>query len=177
MASAESLGKSARGVGVLWNNQSVMNGSADASLGLLTFLSFGISVIAAVLAIDMYKLLRTGEFGKPWRLLIIASVMLVLLQVLKMAEVLNWRGIEEAHLAEIVQLCFAMTLAYAFYRQRKIFTSEFKTDRMTQNNDETLDYDASREVESWQPQLSDDELSDDPLDPHTEISVSSAAHR
>jgi hypothetical protein len=138
-----------------------MNGSADASLGLLSFLSFGVSVIAAVLAIDMYKLLRTGEFGKPWRLLIIASVMLVLLQVLKMVEVLNWRGFEEAHLAEIVQLCFVMTLAYAFYRQRKIFNSEFKANHAIQADDLELDDDASSEVEKWQPHIFDEEFPDE----------------
>jgi hypothetical protein len=154
-----------------------MNGSADASLGLLSFLSFGISVIAAVLAIDMYKLLRTGEFGKPWRLLIIASVMLVLLQVLKMVEVLNWRGFEEAHLGEIVQLCFVMTLAYAFYRQRKIFSSEFKADHAAQAGDLELDDDASPEVEKWQPQIFDEEFSDESSDIPSETSIGPTAHR
>jgi hypothetical protein len=140
----------------LWNNGSVMNGSAEASLGLLTFLSFGISIIAAVLAIDMYKLLRTGEFGRPWRLLIIASVMLVLLQVLKMAEVLNWQGFEEAHLAEIVELCFVMILAYAFYRQRKIFTSEYKAHSAAKTDDDLDDdlmEDEIVEPEEWQAEV------------------------
>jgi len=103
-----------------------MNGVNDAPLGLLSFLSFAFSVIAAVLAIDMYKLLRTGEFGKTWRLLITASVMLALLQVLRMAEILNFRPIVEAHLSEIVELCFVMSLAYAFYVQRKLFAHEPK---------------------------------------------------
>jgi hypothetical protein len=138
-----------------------MNGSTDTSLGLLTFLSFGFSVIASVLAIDMYKLLRTGEFGKPWRLLIIASVMLTLIQVLRMAEVLNWRGFDEARLAEIVQLCFVMTLAYAFFRQRKIFTSEFKANRATQADSEALEGDMPYEVEKWQPGNPDEEFHDE----------------
>ena len=134
-----------------------MNDSAETSLGLLTFLSFGISVIAAVLAIDMYKLLRTGESGKPWRFLIIASVMLVLLQVLRMAEVLNLRGFEEAHLGEIVELCFVMTLAYAFYRQRKIFTSAFKADRAPEIEDEKMDA-TVYEPEEWPSEISEDEF-------------------
>lgn len=104
-----------------------MNGVHDAPLGLLSFLSFAFSVIAAVLAIDMYKLLRTGEFGKTWRLLITASVMLALLQVLRMAEALRFRPIVEAHLSEIVELCFVMSLAYAFYLQRKLFGYEDKS--------------------------------------------------
>ena len=103
-----------------------MNGYQDAPLGLLSFLSFAFSVITAVLAIDMFKLLRTGGFGKTWRLLITASVMLVLLQVLRMAQVLNFRPVAEAHLAQIVELCFIMSLAYSFYLQRQLFTHEHK---------------------------------------------------
>jgi hypothetical protein len=64
-------------------------GESGAYLGLLSFLSFGFSVIAAVLAIDMYTLLRTGEMGKTWRVLIIASVMFALAQVIRMAELLT----------------------------------------------------------------------------------------
>lgn len=104
----------------------MMNGFQDAPLGLLSFLSFAFSVIAAVLAIDMYKLLRTGGFGKTWRLLITTSVMLVLLQVLRMAEILNFRPLAEAHLAEIVELCFIMSLAYAFYVQSRVFNHNQK---------------------------------------------------
>ena len=103
-----------------------MNGVQDAPLGLLSFLSFAFSIIAAVLAIDMYKLFRTGEFGKTWRLLIIASVMFALLQVLRMGEILNFRPLREAHLGEIVELCFVMSLAYAFYVQRKLYSSDNK---------------------------------------------------
>ena len=103
-----------------------MNGVDDAPLGLLSFLSFAFSIMAAASAIDMYKLLRTGEYGKTWRLLIIASVMLALLQVLRMAEVLNFRPVTEAHSAQIVELCFIMSLAYAFYVQRKVFSGEYK---------------------------------------------------
>ena len=118
-----------------------MNGVHDAPLGLLSFLSFVFSVIAAVSAIDMYKLLRTGEFGKTWRLLIIASVMLALLQVLRMAEVLNFRPVQEAHLAQIVELCFIMSLAYAFYLQRKLFSREPKRPAM-EDDENFLDDDA-----------------------------------
>ena len=113
-----------------------MNGYQDAPLGLLSFLSFAFSVIAAVLAIDMFKLLRTGGFGKTWRLLITASVMLVLLQVLRMAQVLNFRPVKEAHLAQIVELCFIMSLAYAFYVQRQVFNHEHKS---SLEDDETED--------------------------------------
>src|SRR5690242_7044005 len=101
--------------------------NSPSPLGLLSFLSFAFSVIAAVLAIDMYKLLRTGEFGKTWRLLITASVMFALLQVLRMAEIMNWRAIGEGQLAQVVELVFVISLAYAFYLQRRAFTHEHKT--------------------------------------------------
>ncbi len=96
-------------------------GESGAYLGLLSFLSFGFSVIAAVLAIDMYTLLRTGEMGKTWRVLIIASVMFALAQVIRMAELLNWR-MADYGLSQIVEMVFVLALSYAFFLQRQTFT-------------------------------------------------------
>ncbi len=96
-------------------------GDNGAYLGLLSFLSFGLSVIAAVLAIDMYTLLRTGEFGKSWRVMIIASVMFALVQALRMAEHLEWKFADYG-LSQIAELMFVMALAYAFFLQRQTFT-------------------------------------------------------
>ena len=98
-----------------------MQPDGEAYLGFLSFAAFIFSVIAAVLAIDMYTLLRTGEFGNTWRVLIIASVIYALLQALRLAESLNWR-IASHGLSQIVELMFALALAYAFYLQRKTFT-------------------------------------------------------
>jgi len=137
-----------------------MNGVEDAPLGLLSFLSFGFSVIAAVLAIDMYKLLRTGEFGKTWRLLIIASVMLTLLQVLRMAEILNFRPVTEAHLAQIVELCFVMSLAYAFYVQRKLFGHEPK--RAATEDEDSSEENLDENEEEDEDFLEDDLISESP---------------
>ncbi|HEX8237853.1 MAG TPA: hypothetical protein VF600_18075 [Abditibacteriaceae bacterium] len=99
----------------------MISGDSGAYLGLLSFLSFGFSVIAAVLAIDMYTLLRTGELGKTWRVLIIASVMFALAQVIRLAELLNWR-MADYGLSQIVELVFVLALAYAFFLQRQTFT-------------------------------------------------------
>jgi hypothetical protein len=107
-------------------------------LGLLSFLTFGLSIIAAVMAIDMYKLLRTGDFGKTWRLLIIASVMFALLQVVKLGEILNFRT-SGYHLSEIVELCFVMALAYAFYQQRRVFTGQSKKAHLDETDEEAED--------------------------------------
>lgn len=92
-------------------------------VGLLSFCSFVFSVIAAVLAIDLYALLRTGRSGATWRVLIIASVMFALMHALRLAELLNFGLFRLTHLSEIVELMFVMALAYAFYLQRKTFSA------------------------------------------------------
>lgn len=92
------------------------------SIGLLSFLSFAFSIIAAVLAIDMYRLLRTGEYGKTWRVLIITSVMFALLQALRLAAFFNVRALDVENLSQIVELVFVISLAYTFYLQRQTFT-------------------------------------------------------
>ena len=99
-----------------------MGTETETSMGLISFLSFGISVIAAVVAIDMYKLLRTGKFGSSWRILIIASVIFSLVQALRLAELFDWGGLRANHLSEIADLIFVMALAYAFYLQRRVFS-------------------------------------------------------
>jgi hypothetical protein len=99
-----------------------MIGGANGSyVGLLSLLSLALSMVAAVCAIDMYTLTRTGEFGKTWRILIIASVMFAFMQVLRIAELLNWQALTHYHLSEIVELMFVMSLAYAFFLQRRAF--------------------------------------------------------
>jgi hypothetical protein len=107
-----------------------MDANKESTIGLLSFLSFAFSVVAAVLAIDMYALLRTGQFGKTWRVLIIASVMFALMQALRMGELLNLEALNRYHLSQIVELMFVMSLAYAFYLQRSVFTG-MKKERTT----------------------------------------------
>ena len=134
-----------------------MNASADSPLGLLTFLCFGFSIIAAVLAIDMYKLLRTGGFERTWRMLIIASVMFVLLQVLRMAEVLHFNPVAESRLVQIVELCFALTLAYAFYNQRNIFTQAKRRLQNDRANARSMEMEEDEENDDWELDLIDEQ--------------------
>ncbi|MDF2440939.1 MAG: hypothetical protein JWN98_1923 [Abditibacteriota bacterium] len=101
-------------------------GKDGSVVGLMSFLSFAFSVMAAVLAIDMYALLRTGQFGKTWRVLIITTVMFALMQALRLAEVLNFQTFRRYHLSEVVELMFVISLAYAFYLQRSVFISNDK---------------------------------------------------
>lgn len=116
-----------------------MGEPSGATIGLISFLAFGISVIAAVVAIDMYKLLRTGEFGSSWRILIIASVIFCLVQALRLAELFEWGGLEMIHLSEIADLIFVLALAHAFYLQRRVFS---QASRNNNNKDEPTDIEA-----------------------------------
>ena len=89
---------------------------------LLTLLSFSISVVAAVLAIDMYRLLRTVEVGHSWRILCIASVLFAFTLALRMAEHFQWGGLHVHQLSRFSETMFVFALAYAFYLQRRAFS-------------------------------------------------------
>lgn len=87
---------------------------------MASLLSFVLSVGAAILAINLYALLRTGQMGASWRVLIIASVLFTLLQAVKFAELVlptasGW------HLSAIIEVIFILALAYAFWLQRRVF--------------------------------------------------------
>ena len=110
-------------------------------IGILNFLTFGISIIAAVLAIDMYSLLRVGQSGRTWRILIVASVVFVLLQVLQLMEVLLRMEIAN-ELSQIVALIFAMAFAYAFYRERANYTCKSKQEHQNIKDETGNDEDA-----------------------------------
>jgi hypothetical protein len=90
----------------------------EALWNAMSFLSFGLSIVAAVLAIDMYKLSRTGQFGASWRVLITASVIYALLQASHLAAQSVAAFGKFSH---IVELIFVLALTYSFYLQRRNF--------------------------------------------------------
>lgn len=87
-----------------------------------TLFCFLLSVGASALAINLYKLLRTGQIGASWRVLIIASVLYSLAQAVKLAEVCNVPYAQQMRLSSIVELIFVLALAYAFFLQRQVFS-------------------------------------------------------
>jgi hypothetical protein len=100
----------------------MLDHGGDLVPGLLAFAAFALSMIAAVIAIDMYTLLRTGESGKVWRVLIIASVLFALAQVLRFAEAVQWQGWSQRYaLSQVAELVYVTALVYAFYMQRQAF--------------------------------------------------------
>lgn len=110
-----------------------MNSSPVTYIGILSFLTFGLSVIAAVLAIDLYGLLRVGQSGRTWRILIVASVIFVLLQVLRLAQLILHLEVA-SELSQVAELVFVIALAYAFYRERSLYTCKLK--RKNEDNEE-----------------------------------------
>ena len=87
-----------------------------------TLFCFLLSVGAAFLAINLYSLLRTGQIGASWRVLIIASVLFSLGQAVKLAEVCCVPYAQQMRLSSIVELIFVLALAYAFFLQRQVFS-------------------------------------------------------
>lgn len=99
-----------------------MNAPSLASSTVLSALfSFFLSVGAAALAINLYSLLRTGQLGASWRVLIIASVLFALLQAVKLAEVSGVPYAAALNLSTVIEMVFALALAYAFFLQRQVF--------------------------------------------------------
>lgn len=104
-----------------------------AYLQFLTLLSFTFSVLAAVLAIDMYRLLRTAQVGNSWRILCISSVLFAFTLALRMAESFDWGGLHRFQLSRFSEVMFLFGLAYAFYLQRAAFShSKESHDEMPQ---------------------------------------------
>jgi hypothetical protein len=85
----------------------------------MSLISFFVAVLAAVWAVELYRLLRAGEGGRAWRVLIIATIVFAIQQLYAIGRGLGF--IEMSGVAEITQVVFVVLLAYAFYTQRRIF--------------------------------------------------------
>lgn len=118
-------------------------------VGFFAFLSFAISVGAAALAINLYALLRTGQTGASWRILIIASVMFAGVQAMRLLEIVGVPELGEWHLSSIIELAFVLALAYAFWLQRQVFAGENRRDRR-QTDRETEPEIEAEEISSYE---------------------------
>ena len=83
--------------------------------------SFFTSMGAAILAIQLYPLLRVGRTGASWRVLIIAAVLFALMQALRFCEIVGVPYMSGLQLSSIVEMVFGLALAYAFFLQRQVF--------------------------------------------------------
>ncbi|HEX9997661.1 MAG TPA: hypothetical protein VGB45_10985 [Abditibacterium sp.] len=106
-----------------------MNDSPSSYTVISTLCCFLLSVGAAAIAINLYSLLRTGQFGASWRVLITASVLFSLFQAVKLAEVGGVPYMASLHLSSIIELVFVLALAYAFWLQRMVFSEAHRASR------------------------------------------------
>lgn len=108
-------------------------------VGITALLSFFLSVGAAVFAINLYSLLRTGRVGASWRVLIIATVMFALGQAVRLAEIFGIPLASDLHLSSVIELAFVITLLYAFYLQRQVFVGENRVEKPEEVEEDELE--------------------------------------
>ncbi len=109
--------------------------SLSSTAVLTAFVSFSLSVGAAALAIRLYSLLRTGQMGASWRVLIIASVLFALLQTVRLVEAVS-HSANAIHFSSVVEVVFILTLSYAFWLQKQVFEEHFRAQRKDSEEDE-----------------------------------------
>ncbi|RYG61031.1 hypothetical protein EON80_24235 [bacterium] len=124
-----------------------MNSLVPSYAVVSTLLCFLLSVGASALAINLYKLLRTGQIGASWRVLITASVLFSLIQAVKLAEVCGVPYAATLHLSSIIELVFVLALAYAFFLQRQVFTEA----RRASHEDVEVEEDEKATVSVYEP--------------------------
>jgi hypothetical protein len=112
--------------------------SLQSSIVIAAFLSFVLSLGAAILAINLYALLRTGRMGASWRVLIIASVLFALLQAVKLAEVVS-PAADAIHISSVIEVVFVLALAYAFWLQRQVFAEHHHAEKQTSSGEDDLE--------------------------------------
>ena len=82
-------------------------------------LSFFAAIFATVWAVELYRLLRTGEVGRTWRVIIAATILFAVGEVLKFGELFEF--LPRLGMFNYLHLPFIILLAYACYAQRKAF--------------------------------------------------------
>lgn len=82
-------------------------------------LTFFVAIFATVWAVELHNLLKTGEVGKTWRVVTIATILFAVIEVIKFAELFQYFPV--LHIHEYLELPFIFLLAIACYMQRKAF--------------------------------------------------------
>lgn len=82
-------------------------------------LTFFAAIFATIWAIELYSLLKTGEVGKTWRVVVIATLLFAVSEILKFGETFQY--LLPLNLHEYLDLPFILLLAIACYMQRKAF--------------------------------------------------------
>ncbi|MBI3920181.1 MAG: hypothetical protein HY318_02090 [Armatimonadetes bacterium] len=82
-------------------------------------LTFIAAIFATIWAIELYSLLKTGEVGKTWRVVVIATLLFAVSEIEKFGE--TYQYLPTLNLHEYLDLPFILLLAIACYMQRKAF--------------------------------------------------------
>ncbi|RYZ79588.1 MAG: hypothetical protein EOP06_26910 [Proteobacteria bacterium] len=114
--------------------------SLDSTAVLTAFVSFSLSVGAAALAIRLYSLLRTGQMGSSWRVLIIASVLFALLQTVRLAEAIS-PSAHAMRFSSVVEVVFILALSYAFWLQKQVFEEHRHRSQPKDSEEEEIESD------------------------------------
>ena len=85
----------------------------------LEFLSFMVAIFAAVVALQLYALLKTGEIGRTWRVLILGAGIFALHTLIGIGHYFDY--FDDHGTYELSQLLCIIVLAYAFWLQRSAF--------------------------------------------------------
>jgi len=83
--------------------------------------SFIVSLLAAVWALELYQLLRTGAIGKSWKILIAAAIVFMVHEVTNIVRIFG--TFSDLGLYDATKVLFVLLLAWGFYVQRDVFNS------------------------------------------------------
>lgn len=84
--------------------------------------TFVLTLFALVLAIQLYALLRTGTVGGTWRIIVGATALFGMGEILRFAGVWGFLDSLSSHVAaQIANFLFAALLAWALWIQRQAF--------------------------------------------------------
>lgn len=92
-----------------------------ASEAFAALVSFIVSLLAAIWALELYQLLRTGAIGKSWKILIAAALVFMVHEVTNIVRIFGSFG--DFGLYDATKLLFVLLLAWGFYAQRHVFYS------------------------------------------------------
>ncbi len=91
------------------------------SEALVALVAFVFSLLAAIWALELYQLLRTGAIGKSWRVFIVAALVFMVHEVTHMVRIFG--AFDDLGMYEATKLIFVALMAYGFYAQRRVFFS------------------------------------------------------
>lgn len=99
-------------------------------MGSLQLVNFVVALFAALVALQLYSLLRTGSVGRTWKILIVGAVILVVHAVAAFMIHCFPEGVGTMPFAqsvsEVLKTAFVFTLAWGLWMQRQAFYAPWR---------------------------------------------------